>query len=389
MPLQDHMRLISTDDHLVEHPRVWLDRLPARDHELAPQVVEIEQEAKGQVPGSTVPAGSQVWLYQGQTYSEIALNAVAGRSPEEFGVEPMRFDEILPGCTDPTARLDDLDRDGIWAQLNFPSFAKPAGTMFLNGGDRDLALRCVQALNDFVLDEWCAAAPDRYIPLVVLPVWDVEASVAEIERTAAKGAKAIGFPEHPVPLKLPSWYTDHWDPVFAAAQDAELPLCMHFGSSGRVPRASPESPAPVWIALMGTNSMVTATDLVFSPVFHKFPKLKVALAEGGIGWMPWLVERCDIVWERHRFYTDVDQTRRPSDLFREHVYGCFISDQAGVRLRDLIGVDNITWECDYPHSDSLWPRSREHLAKTLQDVPDGEAHKIAELNARRLFSFSE
>ena len=220
MPLQDHMRLISTDDHLVEHPRVWLDRLPARDHELAPQVVEIEQEAKGQVPGSTVPAGSQVWLYQGQTYSEIALNAVAGRSPEEFGVEPMRFDEILPGCTDPTARLDDLDRDGIWAQLNFPSFAKPAGTMFLNGGDRDLALRCVQALNDFVLDEWCAAAPDRYIPLVVLPVWDVEASVAEIERTAAKGAKAIGFPEHPVPLKLPSWYTDHWDPVFAAAQAA-------------------------------------------------------------------------------------------------------------------------------------------------------------------------
>lgn len=387
MPLRDDMCLISTDDHLVEHPRVWLDRLPSRYHDQAPRIVEVTEAVAGQLPSSTAPVGSEVWSYQGGLYSEIALNAVAGKPPEEFGFEPMRYDDVLPGCYDPVARLSDLDRDGIWGQLNFPSFAKPSGTMFLNGADRELAHLCVQAINDYVLDEWCAAAPDRYIPLVILPLWDVDSCVAEIERTAARGARAIGFPEHPVPLKLPSWYTDHWDPVFAAAQYADLPLCMHFGSSGRIPRTSPESPPPVWISLMGTNSMVTAADLVFSPVFHKFPRLRVALAEGGIGWMPWLTERCDVVWERHRFYSAVDQTRRPSDLFREHIFGCFITDEVGIQLRDRIGIDNITWECDYPHSDSFWPHSRERLTEALQDLPDDDAHKIAELNARRLFRF--
>ncbi len=386
MPLQDYMKLVSTDDHLVEHPRVWLDRLPAADHERAPQLVDVTTDGVD-VQGKRTRAGTQVWFYEGRAYKEIALNAVAGKRPEEFGMEPMRFDDILPGCYDPVARLADLDAGGIFAQLNFPSFTKPAGTLFVQGEDKSLAHRCVQAVNDFVLDEWCAAAPDRYIPLIVLPLWDVDACVAEIERCAAKGAKAIGFPEHPVPLGLPSWYTGHWDRVFAAASAAALPLCMHFGSSGQVPKASPESPAPVWISLMATNSMVTTTDLLFSPVLHRFPDLRIALSEGGIGWVPWLLERCDIVWERHRHYTDVNQDVPPSELFRRHFYGCFITDDSGIAMRHQIGVDNITWECDYPHSDSLWPDSRACLAKSLAAVPDDEAHKIAELNARRLFSF--
>jgi predicted TIM-barrel fold metal-dependent hydrolase len=386
VPLQNHMKLVSTDDHLVEHPRVWLDRLPAADRDRAPQLVDVAEDAVD-VKGKPVRAGTQMWFYEGRAYKEIALNAVAGKPPEQFGMEPMRFDDILPGCYDPVARLGDLDADGIWAQLNFPSFTKPSGTLFLQGDDKDLAARCIRAVNDFVLDEWCATAPERYISLVVLPLWDVGASVAEIERTAAKGAKAIGFPEHPVPLGLPSWYTGHWDPVFAAASDAGLPLCMHFGSSGQVPKASPESPAPVWISLMATNSMTTTTDLLFSPVVHRFPRLRFALSEGGIGWVPWLLERCDIVWERHRHYSDVNQEVPPSELFRRHFYGCFIADDSGLALRHEIGIDNITWECDYPHSDSLWPESRARLAKSLASIPDDEAHRIAELNARRLFNF--
>ena len=386
MPLRDDMQLISTDDHLIEHPRVWTDRLPSRFREAAPHVQEITTDVPGQL-GAVATAGAQVWFYEGRPYPEIALNAVAGKSPVDFGMEPMRFDQILPGCYDPIARLADLDRDGITAQLCFPSFSKPSGTVFLQGEDRELGLLCVRAVNDFMLEEWCGAAPGRYIPLIVLPLWDVDACVSEIERTAALGARAIGFPEHPVPLGLPSWYSGHWDPVFAAAQDTEMPLCMHFGSSGRVPRASKESPATVWITLMGTNSMTTVTDLLFSPVFHNFPGLKIALSEGGIGWMPWLMERADAVWERHKYYTGVDQISRPSDLFRRHVYGCFIADDAGIELRHHIGIDNLTWECDYPHSDSFWPNSRELLAKALQSVPDEEAHKIVELNARRLFRF--
>ena len=150
---------------------------------------------------------------------------------------------------------------------------------------------------------------------------------------------------------------------------------------------SPESPAPVWITLMGTSSMSTTADLIFSPVFHEFPGLKVALAEGGIGWMPWILERMDTVWERHKYYTGIDQDARPSDLFREHIYGCFISDAAGIAVRHEIGIDNLTWECDYPHSDSFWPESRAKFAEVVADVPDVDVHKIAELNARTLFNF--
>src|SRR5690606_27142737 len=133
----------------------------------------------------------------------------------EYGVEPTRYEDMLPGCYDPRARVLDMDIDGVQAGLSFPSFPRFAGTVFLEGEDKELALLCVKAWNDHMLDEWCAAAPDRLIPIVILPLWSVDESVAEIERTAAKGAKAISFPENPVPLGLPSFHTDHWDPVLS------------------------------------------------------------------------------------------------------------------------------------------------------------------------------
>jgi predicted TIM-barrel fold metal-dependent hydrolase len=367
------MKLISTDDHVVEHPKVWADRLPARYRDVGPTIVD--------------EGGAQIWDYEGRRYPQIGLNAVAGKSREEYGTEPARYDDMLPGCYDPRARVVDMDRDGVQAQLCFPSFPKFAGTVFLQGDDKELALLCVRAYNDFIIEEWCAAAPDRLIPLVVLPLWDVRLAAAEVERTAAMGAKAISFVENPAPYGLPSFHTDAWDPVFAAAQDAELPLCMHFGSSGQAPKTADDAPFPVSISLFGCNSMYTTADLLFSPVFHNFPRLKVALSEGGIGWVPYMLERIDYTWDRHRYYSDVDQTTRPSDLFRTHMWGCFIDDVAGVKNRYDIGVDRITWECDYPHSDSNWPNSRHRVAEMLADVPDEEVHRIVELNARELLCF--
>jgi len=373
MPLRDQMKLISTDDHVVEHPKVWSDRLPPHWRDVGPRIVE--------------EGGAQVWDYEGRRYPQIGLNAVAGRAREEYGLEPTRYDEMLPGCYDPRARVLDMDRDGVQAQLCFPSFPKFSGTVFLQADDMELALLCVRAYNDFILEEWCAAAPDRLIPLVILPLWDVRLAAAEVERCAALGAKAVSFVENPAPLGLPSFHTDAWDPVFAAAQDADLPLCMHFGSSGQAPKTADDAPFPVSIALFGCNSMYTTADLLFSPVFHKFPRLKVALSEGGIGWVPYMLERIDYTWDRHRYYSDVDQTTRPSDLFHTHVWGCFIDDVAGVKNRYDIGVDRITWECDYPHSDSNWPNSRRRVAEMLADVPDEEVHRIVELNARELLCF--
>jgi predicted TIM-barrel fold metal-dependent hydrolase len=279
-----------------------------------------------------------------------------------------------------------MDLDGVHAQMCFPTFPGFAGGTFFNADDKELALACVQAWNDFILDEWCGEAPDRFIPMVLVPFWDVEASVAEVQRTAAKGAKAITFTEAPHRLGLPSFHSDHWDPFLAAAQDTEMPLCLHFGSGG-APDVAPDANFAVAIALFGMNSQFATCDLLFSPVFHKFPRLKVALSEGGIGWIPYVVERLDYVWERHRWYTGVNTEVRPSDLFRDHIFGCFISDDAGVEMRHLIGMGNLMFEGDYPHSDSNYPASRKKLAEVLRDVPDDEAYAIAEGNARRVFNF--
>lgn len=375
MPLQDDMQLISVDDHVIEHPDVWQSRLPEKHRERGPRIVEKE-------------GGQEAWLFEGVEHAQIGLNAVAGKTYEEYGMDPVRFDQMIPGCYDVAERVSDMDTDGVQAQLCFPSFAGFCGGTFFNARDKELALACVEAYNDFMIDEWCGGAPDRLIPLVILPLWDPQLCAAEIERTAAKGGKAIAFTENPVPMGLPSFHTEHWDPVLAAAEETGMPLCMHFGSSTKVPITALEAPFAVVIALFGTNSMSTTVDLLMSPVFHKFPGLKVALSEGGIGWMPYILERADYTWERHRHYQpNLNFDARPSDLFKEHIFGCFIDDESGIEQRHRIGIGNIMWEGDYPHSDSNWPNSRKRVADMLADVPDDEAWAITEQNARRVFNF--
>ena len=372
MPLPADVQIVSVDDHVIEHPRVWLDRLPEKHREAGPQIVEID--------------GKEMWRLEGQLRPNIGLNAVAGKDPKDFGMDPVRFDEMLPGCYDITKRVEDMNTDGVHVQLCFPSFPGFAGSTFFGMQEKELATLCVQAWNDFIIDEWCAGAPGRMIPMVLVPFWDVEASVREVERTAAKGAKAISFTESPHNIGLPSFHTDHWDPLLAAAQDADLPLCMHFGTGG-VPATAADAPFAVAIALFGMNSEFTTVDLLLSPVFHKFPRLRVALSEGGIGWIPYVLERTDYTWDRHRWYTGVNTDVRPSDLFRDHIFGCFIADEAGIDFRDKIGVTNIMFEGDYPHSDSNFPHSRKKLSEVLADVPEAEARAIAEDNARRVFNF--
>ncbi|WP_109526585.1 MULTISPECIES: amidohydrolase family protein [Nocardia] len=381
MPLQPWMKLVSVDDHLIEHPMVWQDRLPEKWKPVGPRIVEREL-----IPGRP-PA--QVWLYEDRIYPYIGLNAVAGKKPEEYGLEPTRYEDMIPGCYDPKARVADMDIDGVEAMTCFPSFPRFCGTVFLEGQDKELAKACVQAYNDFVLDEWCAAAPDRFIPVVILPLWDAQASVAEIHRTVAKGAKAISFPDLPHALGLPSLHNAHWDPVFSAAEETGLVLCQHFGSGGEksMPNLAPDGQFAVMITLMGMNSMQALSDWMFSPALHKHPNLKIGLSEGGIGWLPYLIERADITWEKHRFYQNINKDVKPSELFRKHFHGCFIEDEFGLANRDVIGIDRITWECDYPHSDSYWPASRKRAIEVFANIPDDEVHRMVELNARRLYNF--
>jgi predicted TIM-barrel fold metal-dependent hydrolase len=383
MPLQDDMQIISVDDHVIEHPRVWQDRLPARFKEAGPQIVEDEQ-------------GHHLWKFEGGLFPQIGLNAVAGKAPHDFGMEPVRYDDMLPGCYDPTERVKDMDIDGVQAALCFPSFPGFGGGVFQHAADKQLALECVKAWNDFQLDEWSAHAPDRLIPLGILPTWDSALAAREVERLAERGTRAVSFPDSPRPLGLPSFHhPEHWEELFTVCERADMPLCLHFGSGSFVPGFSyvdkdnpdPNVPWAVAIALFATNLMWSTADLVFSGALQRHRNLKIMLSEGGIGWLPYMMERMDYTWERHRWYQDISKEDRPSDLVKKHFWGCFIDDVHGVRNRDVLGVDHLLIEVDYPHSDSNWPNSRKRIGDNLAEVPDGEAAKIVETNARALLRF--
>jgi predicted TIM-barrel fold metal-dependent hydrolase len=366
-------QIISADDHIVEPPHVWQDRLPQRMRAEGPRVVRDDQ-------------GEDLWVYAGRTYPQSLIAAVAGRPLATWRRRPFSFDEIRPGCYDPRARLEDMDTDGVSIQTNGPSFPRLGGTVFLEGEDRRLALACVRAYNDFCVDEWCAAAPERFLPVVILPIWDVELSVSELERTLALGAKMVSFVEDPVPLGLPSFYTDHWDPLFAVAQEAGIPLSLHFGSSGRVAFDDPGAPNVVMQSLLGCNSMAALTDLVYSPLLERFPRLKFVMSESGIGWVPYLIERLDQMWFEHRHYQPISFDRRPSDVYRRHFWMCTIlTEEFGMSVHEAVGTDRILIESDYPHADSRWPHTRQRAAELLATVADDDARQIAELNARTVF----
>ena len=384
MPLQDWMKIISVDDHVIEHPLVWQDRLPDAQREQGPQIIETAE-------------GHHVWRYEGQMYPQIGLNAVAGKPPAEYGMDPVRYDQMIPGCYDPVERIKDMDIDGVHGALSFPSFPGFGGGVFHRGKDKELALACVRAWNDFQVEEWCAVAPDRLIPLGILPTWDPQLAADEVDRLAQLGTRAVSFPDSPVPLDLPSFHhPTHWEPLWDALEAADIPVCLHFGSGGFVPgfsfvKPSLEGMAPfaVAIATFSTNLMWSTADLVFSGMLQRHPNLKFMLSEGGIGWIPYLLERLDYTWERHRWYQNISRTDRPSDLFRKHFWGCFIDDEHGVNSRESIGIDRILVEVDYPHSDSNWPNSRKRIAENLVSVGDADVHRIVELNARELLHLGD
>ncbi|HRE01735.1 MAG TPA: amidohydrolase family protein [Ilumatobacteraceae bacterium] len=378
--LQDRTPIVSVDDHIIEPRHVWTSRLPQRYREQGPRIVEID-------------GGIERWIFEGEIQATVdgatGLSAVAGTELSERMRDPGRYDNMRPGCYDPVARLADMDLDGVSAQVLFPNFSRFAGMRFTTAKDKDLGLLCVRAYNDFILDEWREASPDRYIPLIILPLWDVTLCVAELERCVAKGAKGLTFPDNPAMLGMPSFYTDYWNPLFAAIEAADLAICMHFGSAGVAPSLAADGPAAAAAAVMGSTLFHSMSDLVFSPVLHRFSKLKILYSEGGIGWFPFAAQRLDQVWEKYRFYQivpTISADHRPSDLIRRNVFGCFIDDQLGIDLRHQIGVENITFETDYPHSDSIFPASRDALARMMADVPDDEVDKMVYGNACRLFN---
>ena len=367
--------LVSVDDHLVEPPHMFEGRLPARYAEAAPKV-----ERKSD--------GSDVWVFNGSVIPNIGLNAVAGRPKEEYGIEPTAFDEMRPGCYDVHERIKDMNAGGVLGSMCFPSFPGFSGRLFAACEDKGLALAVLQAYNDWHIDEWCGAYPGRFIPMALPVLWDPERAAAEVRRVAAKGCHSITFTENPAALGYPSFHAEHWDPLWTAVCDEGVVVSIHLGSSGQLSITAPDAPVDVMITLQPMNICQAAADLLWSRVPKEFPDIRFALSEGGTGWIPYFLDRLDRTYDMHRLWTGQDfGDRLPSDVFRKHFLTCFIADPVGIELRHLIGLDNIAWECDYPHSDSSWPSAPEELAQVAADVPDDELSRITYENACRWYAF--
>ncbi|HMQ24642.1 MAG TPA: amidohydrolase family protein [Acidimicrobiales bacterium] len=367
--------LVSVDDHVVEPPDLFEGRLPAAYVDLAPRVI-------------TKDDGTDVWLYEGQELPNIGLNAVAGRPPEEYGIEPAAFSDMRPGCYDVDQRVRDMDANGVLGSLCFPSFPQFCGQLFARTEDKDVALAMLRAYNDWHIDDWCGAHPGRFIPLALPAIWDPELMAAEVRRVAAKGCRAVTFSENPEKLGWPSFHSPHWDPFWQACTDEGTVVCLHIGSSSQMVVTSVEAPINVMITLQPMNMVQAAADLLWSRVITEFPGVRFALSEGGIGWIPYFLERADYVYKHHKAWTGSDfGDRLPSEVFMDRVMTCFIDDTFGLKNRDDIGIDHICWECDYPHSDSTWPRSPEVLHESLSDLTRAEVDAITHRNAMRDFHY--
>jgi predicted TIM-barrel fold metal-dependent hydrolase len=367
--------MISVDDHVVEPPDMFQRHIPERYADQAPKIVHQDD-------------GSDVWVFNGSVIPNIGLNAVAGRPKEEYGVEPTAFDEIRPGCYDINERIKDMSAGGLLASMNFPSFPGFSGRLFAAAKDKDLALAVLRAYNDWHIDEWAGTYPGRIIPMALPILWDAEACAAEVRRVAAKGCHSLTFTENPATLGYPSFHNEYWDPLWRAVVDENVVVSIHLGSSGQLAVTAPDAPVDVMITLQPMNICQAAADLLWSRVIKEFPGIKFALSEGGTGWIPYFLDRVDRTYDMHHLWTGQDfGGKLPSEVFREHFLTCFISDPVGIKLRDMIGLDNIAWECDYPHSDSSWPNAPEELAAVAADVPAAELDKITYQNAMRWYSF--
>jgi predicted TIM-barrel fold metal-dependent hydrolase len=310
---------------------------------------------------------------------------------------------MRPGCYDAKARVADMDQAGILASLCFPTITRFCGQLFMEASDREFGFELLRHYNDWIVEEWCGAAPGRYIPLMLIPMWDPALAAKEMERMAAKGVTAFAFSENTAPLGLPTIHDAgrFWDPVMSTASDLGMVASIHVGSSSQVPSIAPDSPFMAnlaWGAIRTSGAMLS---WLFSGMFTRFPGLKVALSEGEIGWIPYFLERAEQVLDKQRYWvqrgqqfaghatTDVDlDTLNLRELFHDHIFGCFIEDHHGIASIDEIGEDNIMCETDYPHSDSTWPNCITNVRKQISHLSPETQYKLLRGNAEKLYRFT-
>ncbi|MCU1456205.1 MAG: putative TIM-barrel fold metal-dependent hydrolase [Actinomycetia bacterium] len=374
-PAADY-RIVSVDDHLIEPRDLFEGRMPAGLADAAPKIVTF--------------GAREVWEYEGGLYPNIGLNAVVGRPRDQWSMEPANFDEMRRGCWDIDARIADMDLAGIQASVCFPSLiAGFSGAVFSRSKDPDLGLACVRAWNDWHHDVWAGTYPGRMIPTQITWLLDPEIAASMVRENAARGFRALSFTEFPAKLGLPSLHTGHWDPLLAACAETGTVLCLHTGSASWAPIPCDDPPFELLPTLFPVNAFIAASDWLWSGVCTRFPDLKIALSEGGVGWVNMLADRADYVLDHSGSGNEGGHWKddqKPSEVLGRNFWFCTIDDPSTLEpVIDRFGPEHVMLEVDYPHADSSWPDTQKMVHETIGHLPDAVIAKLTHENAEELF----
>jgi predicted TIM-barrel fold metal-dependent hydrolase len=372
--------IISLDDHVIEPAHVWDRWLPAKYRDLGPHV-----ERRHYKPFNIVGFGDyaleesddgdpcDVWVYEGIVYPQKRHLASVGFDPKDILPLPITYEEMRPGCYEPKARVADMTRNGVEGSVCFPTFPRYCGQRFAEASDKEVALACVRAYNDWMVEEWCGDSDGHLIPLTIMPMWDVDLAIAEVRRNAERGVRAVCFSEIPYHLNLPSIHSGYWEPLFSVCEETSTVLFMHIGSASKMFSTSADAPG-------GVVQDITA--------FHC---ASGALADWlAIGWIPYFLQSADQTWSHQAWtYFDTILPEPPSHYFHQNVSVTFIDDPVGLAMLDAIGEDNVLFETDYPHADGTWPHTRQVAARQMLHLTDNQIRKAVRGNALRLLGLAD
>jgi uncharacterized protein len=357
--------VISADSHVTEPPDTYVDRIAPGFRDRAPRVVRD-------------PARGDLFVIEGMDKPiPMGLVAAAGKSAEELAMFGAKFEDMHRGGWDPEARLADQDRDGVAAEVLYPT----VGMLLCNHPDFDFKQACFDAYNLWI-SEYCAAHPHRLIGIGQTAMRSVEDGIRDLQRIKALGLRGVMMPGNPA---VGDYDDPLYDPFYEAAVDLGLPLSFHILTSRQDTARARGPKINAFMAIIrGCQDIIGL--FVFSGVFERHPRLRLVCAEADAGWVPHYIYRMDHAWERHRYWlTGGPLTRMPSEYFREHVYTTFQDDWVAFQMKDLCNVRRLLWASDFPHSDSTWPHSQAVLATQAAHLTEDERNWVLHDNVAELY----
>lgn len=364
--------MISADSHVLEPADLWTTRLDMKWRADAPRITAIE----GRVGDFTLIKGlkPRPLAFEGAMADQKAHGGVAK-------IKGFQYSDCRPGGWDPDERLKDQDLDGVSGEVIYPNIA----LHLYQAPDAEYRNACFRAYNDW-LAEHCRAHPQRLKGAAILPdSGAIEWAVAEAQRAANLGLTTVCLPSTSTGE---SYNLPYWDPLWAALQDLNLVAGMHLGGVEPFGQAHGPGAGGINISAIKFDTANTLRHLVWGGAPMRFPKLKWALVEGGIGWIAAALQFMDHWWEDHKGWMEPRLPEPPSFYFRRQFYATFEADRAGILTRELIGIDNLMWGSDYPHTEGVWPFSRQQVARTFANIPEADTRKIVHENVARVYGFS-